>query len=141
MMTSTRSARLILLHKQSTSARVRFLRLPAGILAFMPLPAQAELRDERYSATVEAHPAAIVREAETRLGLAEGSIQPEAAFRAWVDTAEGDVPVLLGVFTTVDPPADAAARLKGRFMPITEARELPEIEQLLLRRAYEHVLG
>ena len=33
--------RLLLLHKHRTSGRVRYLRLPDGMLAFAPLPALA----------------------------------------------------------------------------------------------------
>ncbi len=133
--------RLILLHKQKTSGRVRFLCFAAGILAFDPLPALAALRDEDYSPTVHFHPTAVVREAEVRLGLPEGAIEPEAEFAAWVDTAAGDVPVLLAAFAAVDPPFEAAGRSHGRFIAITESRHLSDIERQLLRRAYEHVLG
>lgn len=133
--------RLILLHKQKTSGRVRFLCFSAGILAFNPLPALAALRDESYSPTVQFHPTAVVREAEVHLGLPEGAIEPEAEFAAWVDTPEGDVPVLLAVFSDLDPPFAAAERTNSRFISITESRHLSDVERQLLRRAYEHVLG
>lgn len=133
--------RLILLHKQATSGRVRFLCLTSGIVAFAPLPALAVLRDEDYSPTVQVHPAALVREAEAQLGLPEGAIESEPGFRAWVDTPEGDVPVLLAAFTGIDPPFTAAERVHARFIAITESRPLSEVERYLLRRAYEHVLG
>lgn len=133
--------RMILLHKQKTSGRVRFLCFSAGILAFKPLPVLSALRDEDYSPTVQFHPTAIVREAEVHLGLPEGAIEPEAEFSAWVDTPEGDVPVLLGCFSSLDPPFEAAERTGSRFIAITEARQLTEVERNLLRRAYEHVLG
>ena len=120
--------RLILLHKQKTSGRVRFLCFSAGILAFKPLPALAALRDEDYSPTVHFHPTAVLREAE-------------AEFAAWVDTPEGDVPVLLAAFSDLDPPFAAAERSNGRFIAITESRHLSDVERQLLRRAYEHVLG
>jgi hypothetical protein len=132
---------MILLHKQKTSGRVRFLCFSAGILAFKPLPVLSALRDEDYSPTVQFHPTAIVREAEVHLGLPEGAIEPEAEFSAWVDTPEGDVPVLLGCFSSLDPPFEAAERTGSRFIAITEARQLTEVERNLLRRAYEHVLG
>ena len=135
------SPRLILLHKQSTSARVRFFCLSSGIVAFSPLPPLAALREADYSPTVQYHPTAAMREAEARLGLAEGAIEPVPEFAAWVDTPDGDVPVLLGAFTGIDPPFEAAERTSSRFIAITEARQLSEIERLLLRRAYEHVLG
>lgn len=133
--------RLILLHKQKTSGRVRFLCFSAGILAFSPLPALAALRDEDYSPTVQFHPTALVREAEIHLGLPEGAIEPEPEFAAWVDTPEGDIPVLLGSFADLDPPFAAAERTNSRFIAITESRHLSDVERDLLRRAYEHVLG
>ena len=133
--------RLILLHKQATSGRVRFLCLDSGVLAFGPLPVASALRDEAYTSQIRYHPAAVVREAEILLGLPEGAVVPEAEFQAWVDTAEGDVPVLLAAFTGIDPPFAAVERSNGRFIAITESRQLSDVERGLLRRAYEHVLG
>ena len=133
--------RLILIHKQSTSGRVRFLCLSSGVVAFQPLPALSALHDEDYSPKIQFHPTAAVREAEIHLGLPEGAIEPVADFQAWVDTAAGDVPVLLAAFTGIDPPFAAAERTGSRFIAITEARQLSEVERNLLRRAYEHVLG
>lgn len=133
--------RLILLHKQATSGRVRFLCLSSGVVAFSPLPVLAALHDEAYSPTVQFHPTAIIREAEIHLGLPEGAIVPEAEFAAWVDTPDGDVPVLLAAFAGIDPPFAAAERTGSRFIAITESRSLSDIERDLLRRAYEHVLG
>ncbi len=133
--------RLLLLHKQSTSGRVRFLCLASGVVAFTPLPEQSALHDAEYSPTVQNHPTAIIRQAELQLGLPEGAVDVEAEFQAWVDTPSGDVPVLLAYFTTIDPPFDAAERIGARFIAITESRALSELERSLLRRAYEHVLG
>lgn len=135
------AARLILLHKQATSGRVRFFCLSSGVVAFKPLPTLSALHDEGYSPTVNVHPVAILRDAEIHLGLAEGAIVPEAEFQAWVDTPEGDVPILLGAFSGIDPPFAAAERTGSRFIAMTEARFLSDIERQLLRRAYEHVLG
>jgi len=133
--------RLILIHKQATSGRVRFFCLSSGIVAFDPLPPLAALHDEDYSPKIQFHPTAVVREAEIHLGLPEGAIEPVADFQAWADTPEGDVPVLLAAFTGIDPPFAAAERTRSRFIAITESRRLSEVERNLLRRAYEHVLG
>ncbi|NJD24170.1 MAG: hypothetical protein FIB06_02085 [Betaproteobacteria bacterium] len=133
--------RLILLHKQKTSGRVRFLCLASGVVAFAPLPEPSALYEDAYDPPLRCHPVAALREAEVRLGLPEGAIEPEAEFRAWVDTPAGDVPVLLGSFAGIDPPFSAAERGGGRFIALTEARGLSEVERNLLRRAYEHVLG
>ena len=132
--------RLVLLHKQSTSGRTRFLRMPAGVVLFSPLPAQARLLEEDDQVVVP-HPAAAIADAETRLGLPNGSIEALAEFAAWVETADGQIPVLLGAFTTIDPPFEQAGAVDGKFIAITEARSLSEIERLILRLAYEHVLG
>lgn len=135
------SPRLILLHKQKTSGRVRYLCLPQGVVLFDALPALASVRDESDAPTLHIHPAALLRDAETRLGLPPNAIEAEAGFCAWVDTPDGDVPVLLGLFTTIDPPFEAATALDGRFIAITESRPLSEVQRELLRRTYEQVLG
>ena len=49
--------------------------------------------------------------------------------------------VLLAAFVGIDPPFAAAERVHGRFIAITESRQLSDVERDLLRRAYEHVLG
>jgi hypothetical protein len=131
----------MLIHKQATSGRLRFLRLPGGVLCFDPLPTLSVLRDEEYRAPVVPHPAAIVCQAEARLGLPSGSIVAEADFLAWIDTPEGDVPALLAAFTSQDPPFKAAEAVNGTFIAMTEARSLSQIERLLLRRVYDHALG
>lgn len=133
--------RLLLLHKQKTSGRTRFLRLPAGVVCFDPLPELSSLRDEGQGAAVLPHPAAVVKEAEAKLGLNPGDIEPEGEFHCWVDTPEGDVAVLMGGFTTIDPPFAAAEALGGKFIQLTEARGLSPVELAILRRAYEYVLG
>ncbi|MEY2632257.1 MAG: hypothetical protein RIR00_911 [Pseudomonadota bacterium] len=140
-MSATPSPRLILLHKQKTSGRVRFFCLSHGVLAFQPLPALSVLREEGYSPKIQIHPTALLREAELHLGLAPDELEPEPEFSAWVDTPEGDVPVLLALFNSIDPPFAAAERLHGRFIALTETRSLSEVERQLLRRAYEQVLG
>ena len=132
--------RLILLHKQSSSARTRFLRFPHGLVAFAALSEQSSLRPAD-DAAVRHHPAAVVRDAEERLALPPGSIEAVTDFHAEVDTPEGMVPVLLAGFTTVDPPFAAAENLGGKFIAITEARGVPAIDLELARRAYEVVLG
>ena len=96
-------ARLILLHKQRTSGRVRFFCLTSGVIAFAPLPALSAFRDEDYSPTVQIHPAAVIREAELHLGLPEGAIEAEAEFAAWVAIAVTRVLIVLDLPVRVMP--------------------------------------
>ena len=133
--------RLIILHKQSTSARVRFLTLGDSVLAFAPLPVEATLHADDYAPTLRPHPAAAVRTAEQRLGLAEGQLEAVADFCLWIATPDGDQPILLAACTSIDPPFAAAEAHDGKFIAITEARRLPLVEREILRRTYEHILG
>ena len=133
--------RLVILHKQSTSARVRYLAIANSVLAFVPLPALASLRPEGYGSELRFHPVAAIRAAENRLGLKEGELEPVADFSAWVDTPDGDQPILLAACTTIDPPFAAAEAAGGNFIAMTEARRLPLVEREILRRVYEHVIG
>lgn len=141
MSASTELPRLIILHKQSTSARVRFMTLGESVLAFAPLPETAALHDEDYSPTVQFHPVAALRAAEKTLELSEGALEPVPEFCLWLDTPAGDQAVLLAACTSIDPPFAAAEKQGGKFIAITEARRLPAIERDILRRAYEHLMG
>jgi len=134
--------RLILVHKQRTSARVRFLRFPHGMCAFAPLPALSVLEEEgEGEPPVPYHPSAWLRTAEQRLGLAAGSLKPEPEFHATVQTPDGPVSVQLLELTTMDPPFAEAEVLGARFVAITEARGCVPVELELLRRAYAAVMG
>jgi len=116
--TDSAAPRLILFHKQRSSARTRFLRFADTMLAFGPASAVAE-----------------------RMALPVGSIEVVDDFSHDIDTPEGAVPVLLAGFTSIDPPFTAAEAIGGRFVAITEARGLPAVELDLLRHAYEVLIG
>lgn len=134
--------RLILVHKQKTSARVRFLRFAHGVTAFTPLPALSVVEEEGGGdAAVALHPNAWLRAAERRLGLDSGALKPEADFHATVQTPSGPVTVHLASLDYVDPPFAEVEANGGRFIAITEARDCPPVELELLRRAYAAVLG
>ena len=133
--------RLILVHKQKTSGRLRFLRLPHGTVAFTPLPPLSDLMEGTASPQVVHHPAVFIQAAESKLGLPAGSLAHEPEFQATVDTPDGPVALHLASFTTIDPPFDEAAALGGKFIAITEATGGMPVEMDLLRRAYEVLLG
>ena len=131
--------RLILVHKQKTSARTRFMRFAETVLAFAPLPSSARLAEA--VGAVRPHPAPHLQAAESRLSLPAGSLEPVPDFSFDVATPDGVVPVLLAAFTSIDPPFAAAEAVGGRFVAITEARGLPPVELDLLRKAYEVLIG
>jgi len=133
--------RLILVHKQKTSGRLRFLRLPHGTVAFTPLPPLSALMEHAAPSQVVAHPAVFLQAAEAQLGLPTGSLMHEPEFQATVDTPDGPVALHLASFTTTDPPFDEVAALGGKFIAITEAAGGMPVEMDLLRHAYEVLLG
>jgi len=132
--------RLLLVHKQKTSARVRFLRFAHGVTAFDPLPALSDINDDEAPQVVH-HPNAYLRAAEQRLGLPAGSLEHEAEFEALVHTPAGPIAVYLTHINTIDPPFAEAEALGGRFIAITEAIGGMPVEMELLRRAYGVLLG
>jgi hypothetical protein len=135
-------SRVIFYHKQSTSARTRFLRFHYhAVCAFEPLPKLAMLMDEDETPDVVLHPAMVIKQAEQQFGLSTGELEAEAEYNACVDVAGGPVNVLLARFTSIDPPFALAEKIDAKFIDLTEARDLTEVELALLRRAYELILG
>jgi hypothetical protein len=132
--------RLLCFHKQGTSARTRFVRWPHGMLAFEPLPAGANLLDEK-SALIRRHPADVLVDAATRLGMPADALRAETEFEAVIASPEGEVPVLLVQFTSLDPPFAEVEKHGGKFIAITEARNVGDLELALLRKAYEIIIG
>ena len=137
--------RLLLAHKQKTSARVRFLRFAHGLSAFEALPALSSVIEDPPSNRVETHPSLYLRSAEALLGLENGGLALEAEFSASVDTPDGTLRVRLATFTSIDPPFELAERLGGKFIAITEARgdsnKTVPAEMELLRQAYTVLMG
>lgn len=134
---------MILVHKQGTSARTRFLRYADGIVAPEPFPKLAQVLGEAErsgDAAVLTHPAMLVRQVAERLGIDADDIEVETEFRSNVDTPQGVAPIYLGRITTIDPPFDAAEKIGARFIAITEARDLGPSDLELLRRAYDCVM-
>ena len=137
--------RLVIFHKQATSARLRFLRFSHGLFAFGAVDEDVDVLDAEDAAplasTVEWHPATLQRMAEGYLGLEQGSLCMEPEFYGVVPTSKGAVRLRALALTTMDPPFEAAERVGGRFISITEARGMLPLEREALRRVYEHVIG
>lgn len=133
---------LILYHAQATSARLRFLCLPEGILAFGPLPHPLTLRENAHTPhAIRPMPAAWSAEACRRLELPHDALEADHDFLEEVLHEGSAFPVLLARFTGIDPPFALAEKLQARFLDLLEAQERPPLERELLRRAYAHILG
>jgi len=137
--------RIILFHKHGTSARTRFLRFADDtVCGFAPLPQLAAIIDDADTPPqpqVETHPAMKLKEAAERLQLPAKAFELESDYNMWVDAPGGAIRILLVRFTDIDPPFAAAEAIGAHFIDLTQARDLAAVELLLLRRAYEVVLG
>lgn len=136
------SVRLVMYHKQATSARTRYLKLASGsICAFQPLPDGSELS---IAPTVEGevlpHPGAVIAAAEHWLGLEAGALEFQGEFRARAKAEGQSLSIYLVRFTTIDPPFQAAGEVGASFIAITEGRGLPTAELEILRKSYEYIM-
>jgi hypothetical protein len=133
--------RVILYHKQASSARTRFLRFAhESVCAFTAIPRFARLVEGEAGKMV-VHPSAVLREVESRLGLASGSLKAETGYRRHVSSPDGSIQIILACIDTLDPPFEALEKTDARFIDLTQSRGLPRIEMELLRHAYELVMG
>jgi hypothetical protein len=136
------NARVIIYHKQKTSAKTLFLSINESVCLFDGLPALSSLLeiDETGSDKVALHPAAVIADAEQRLNLDKGSLELDSEFQAEVDAPEQNLTIFLLRAMYVDPPRDEVAQHDGKFIAITDARSYPRTELELLRRAYEVIM-
>lgn len=133
--------RVILYHKQATSARTRFVRFAEGsIFVSGPVARLSQLKYDSSDKTA-IHPASIVQQTEALLNLPPGSLKAEPEYQHTVEVAGADIKILLAGITTIDPPFEAIEKAGASFIDLTQARGLPPVELDLLRHAYELVLG
>ncbi len=140
------SARLILYHSQSTSARTLFLRHDSGsVIAPKPLPALSTLIDDEEfdhgESVVFLHPATLILDYCSGLGLQPSLLQAQGEFHERVDAPGGVINVYLARFTCIDPPRQLFADMGGKFCAITELRGGHPAEMALLQRAYQTIMG
>lgn len=133
--------RAILFHKQATSARLRFLLfVNNSVCAFDPIPALAQVH-AGCQENPALHPAAVIRELEARLGFASDSLHAEEGYRFVIEVPSQRIQVLLVAIDSIDPPFEQAEAIGARFVDLTQARGLSDVELQLLRGAYELLLG
>lgn len=139
------TVRVILYHKQATSARTLFLRhADGGISAPASLPPLAVVLDEDEPAEASAvavHPASLALALCEHFGLPPDSIEVDPEFSARVDVPGRPLTFHLARFKAIDPPRSEFAPKGGRFYALTELRGCAPAEMELLRRAYAAILG
>lgn len=133
--------RAIVFHKQSTSARLRFLLFSHdSVCAFGQVPAPARLHVDRREDPA-LHPAPVVSRLRQTYGFEPDTLRTERGYRVQIEGADGCIRIFLVGIDTIDPPFELAQTIGGRFIELTQARGLQPVELELLRGAYETVLG
>ena len=136
------SLRVIMYHKSPTSARTQFLLQDDSVCLPERIPKLAQLMDGLQTRTekVVAHPSPLLRYVTEWLALPQDAMELDEEFCERVDVAGGPLTVYLARFTSIDPPFEAAERIGGRFIALTEGRGLAPAELDLLRRAYTVIM-
>jgi hypothetical protein len=135
--------RVIMYHKYPTSALTQFLMQDECVCLPGRLPKLAQLMDKDMGTAeqkVVAHPSPLLRYVAEWLAIPQDQLELDEEFLEKVDVAGGPLTVYLARFASIDPPFDAAERVGGRFIPLTEGRGLPPAELDLLRRAYSAIM-
>jgi hypothetical protein len=134
-------SRLMMYHKQATSARTLFLRRNVTVCHLDSLPSESKvLNCQMEEGKTVSYPSTLVADVEQQLGLPSGILKIETDFQAQVDTPDSQINVYLAEFTTTDAPHQQVADIEGKLIAITEARSLPPIELELLKLAYSFLM-
>jgi hypothetical protein len=134
-------SRLIMYHKQATSARTLFLRRNGTVCHLDSLPPESKvLNFQIEEGKAVSYPPTLVANIEQQLGLPSGILKIETDFQAQVDTSDSQVNVYLAEFTTTDAPYQQVSEIDCKLIAITEARSLPSVELELLKLAYSFLM-
>ena len=133
--------RLIIYHKQATSARVLFFALNDSVCHLDGLPPNAKIVDSNIEEDrVIDYPANLIPNITKQLELPSDILEIETTFQAIAQSGDLTFGIYLAGLTTTDPPREQLDRLGGKFMTIIEARTLPALELELLRLAYSFLM-
>jgi hypothetical protein len=137
------NARIILYHKQPTSARILFLRLNGTVCQLQGLPSGAkmiscQIEDEGEATTPPSEN--LIPTVEEQLKFTQGTLALDAPFQAIVEAEGNELNVYLAQFTSTDAPHEAVADIEGKLIAVTEARTLPPVELELLKQVYAFLM-
>ena len=133
--------RLIMYHKQATSARILFFALNGSVCHVDGLPPESKIVDSSIEEDrVINYPANLIPNVTKQLELPSNILEIEKTFQAIALSGDLTFGIYLASFTTVDPPLEQLDHLGGKFITIIEARTLPALELELLGLAYSFLM-
>jgi len=132
--------RIILFHKQSSSARIRFLYFSNrnSVLGFESLPNLASLIEKSTDSLNEN---AQRKQLNEFFGDVDERVIIDDDFHYNIDVPGEIIGVALARFTDIDPPFELAQKVNAKFCEITAARSVSPVELELLQKAYTQIMG
>lgn len=139
--------KFVFFHKQATSGRMRFMVFENGsVLSGASLPDLSALdsdyddqRDDEED--VISLPSSGFSDVLSAMGLEGNQAQIKIRDLGRVETPDETIAVHGVKLTDIDPPFDLAEKIDARFIEMTGARQLSEIDLEVLRRVYVFELG
>ncbi|KEA62601.1 hypothetical protein ADIMK_3073 [Marinobacterium lacunae] len=133
--------RVIVAHLHALSARLHFWMVDydgrPSVCLPRPLSDLSTLHHDHKPTRPIPHPAQMIRPVAAQLGLAPEQLSVASSQLGWVEQPGEWVPVAL-LRINGDTLPDMAG---GRFITLMELLQVPVTERLLLRSAYEALLG
>ena len=132
-------------HKTPSSGRTVFFRQNnGGACVFDELPALSQIMDDTIKPVTEDNvitlPTPILKSLSEWLQIDQSEIEIDSEFYEKVDAAGGTITVYLLSFKMIEPPFEMAERVGGKFVLLTEMRDVAPTELELLRRAYVAIM-
>lgn len=133
--------RVIVAHLHPVSARLHFCTVcydgQPSVCLPQPLSPLSTLHEVHLPQGALIHPAQMIRPTAERLGLEPDTLSVASALLGWVESPGEWIPVALLRIGGSRLPQLAG----GRFITLLDLLQLPVTERLLLRKAYEVLLG
>lgn len=133
--------RALLVHLNPLSARLHFYVAPNGdsesVILPQALPALASFQKASPEDVAIPHPAALPGQIAEQLGIDASLLHIEAATLGWAEIPGGWVNITLLRAMTTDLPEIK----EGRFIGLMDLLAVPVPERLIMRAAYEVLLG
>ena len=141
-----KDTRFILYHKTPSSGRTVFFRpQDGGACVLDKLPRLSQIMDDTIKPCTDNNvitlPTPLLKSLTEWLQIEQNEIEIDNEYYEKVDAAGGTITVYLVSFKMIDPPYAMAERVGGKFVLLTEMRDLGPTELELLRRAYIAIMG
>lgn len=131
--------RIILCHFDGYSTALRFVLINGSVMLPNALPEDAQILADPVQSGDQ--PKDVLFATLERFQVQPEQIELQDAFSGWVSGTGEAIQIHLAKFSTFEAPQKLIAPLGGIFKPISELRRLPSTELIMLRQAFNLMLG